>query len=593
MASRYSIEAVFRAIDQFTSPLGKMTRSTKTFTQSLKTDFAKAQRQVGKWGTNIKRYAWIGVAALGAGIAYMAREGVKLASDLYEVQNVVDTTFEGSSKSIDDWSQTAITAFGLSELQAKQFTGTLGAAMKSSGITGDSLNSMSKDLVGLSGDFASFYNLPIEEAFGKIKSGMMGQSKPLKDLGINMSVANLEAFALTEGIKKQYKNMSESEKMILRYNYLMKVSKDAQGDFAKTLKDSLANQQRVLKTKFNQKMANMMQKLIPPLIKLTESFNNWLDTLDTDAIGSFVLSVFNGIKSAINIFVKFFKIIKPFAHIIFTIVAALAAYKAMMIATVIVTKIIKTATLAWNAIKFIWIAATQGMTVAQAIFNGVAMANPIFLVIIAIGILIGLIILIIKNWDKIVIAMKKAWAWIVNLAKSIWENLVNAFKAAIKWIADTGQKFTFILGPLGVFVSILIEIAKQWDVITEKFKSGDILGGILAIGGAILSGILAPIQGFLELVSKIPGVGNLAKGAAEKIQELRFGLTGKKEAEKALSQENISPISPSERSSVIREERNSSGELIIRDETGRAEMSKQDRKSNYKIKLQSSAGGAH
>jgi len=564
MASRYSIEAVFRAIDQFTSPLSKMTRSTKTFTKTLKTDFAKAQRTVNRWGENIKRHAWIGITALAAGIGYFAKEGIELASKLYEVQNVVDTTFNNSSTTIDEWSKKAISAYGLSELQAKQFTGTLGAAMKSSGVLDDQLVLMSTDLVGLAGDFASFYNLPHDEAFGKIKSGMMGQSKPLRDLGINMSVANLEAFALTQGITKQYKAMSESEKMILRYNYLMSVSKDAQGDFAKTLKDSLANQQRVLATKFNQKLADVMKKLIPVLIKLTEGFSNWLDTLDTEAIGNFVLTIFNGFKGLINIFMGFIKILKPFAPIIFSIIGAFMVYKAVLLAAAIV----------------------------QAIMNAVMMANPVGLIIIAIGVLIGLIILIVKHWKIIIAWLKKAWDAIVKTAKAIWDNLVKAFKATVKWIADVGQKFTFFLGPVGFVISALIEVGKQWDNISEKFKGGDILGGILAIGGAILSGLLAPIQGFLELVSKIPGVGDLAKGGAEKIAEIRAALTGEKK-ETAIASTTYTPITPAERSETIREERTSTGELIIRDETGRAEMKKQKGKTGYKIKLQTSSGFVH
>lgn len=557
MASRYSLESVFSLLDKFTAPLSKITRSTKTFSQSFRKDFAKAQRQVRNFGNNIKRHAWIGVTAVAAGFALMAKEGIGLASSLFEVQNVVDTTFDDSSKVIDAWAKKAIEAFGLSELQAKEFTGTLGSALKSSGIEGDALTKMSTDLVGLAGDYASFRNLSIEESFEKIKSGMMGQSKPLRDWGINMSVANLEAFALSQGMKKQFKNMSEAEKMALRYNFIWKASTDAQGDFNKTLQDSLANQQRVVKTKFAQKLANAFQKLIPVLIKVYDGFSKFLDTIDTDAIGDFALSVFNAIKKGVEIFIAFLKIIKPFAPFIVGIIAAFALYKVSLLAA----------------------------AAAQMIMNAVMMANPIGLIIIAIGILIGFIIIIVKHWDDITNAFKKAWDWIVKLSVAIWDNLVNAFKVAIDWISKTGQKFTFILGPIGFLISAFIEIGKNWDKISEKFKGGDILGGILAIGGAILSGLLAPIQGFLELVSKIPGVGDLAKGAAEKIQELRFGLTGKKEEDQKLS-----PVNPYERSSVTREERNSRGELIIRDETGRAELGKQKEKSGYKIQLQHSGG---
>ena len=98
--------------------------------------------------------------------------------------------------------------------------------------------------------FASFYNLSNEEAFEKIRAGISGEAEPLKQLGINMSVANLEAFALSQGINKSYQEMSQAEQMQLRYNYLMSAGADASGDFAKTLDTSLSNQLRVAKNNF-------------------------------------------------------------------------------------------------------------------------------------------------------------------------------------------------------------------------------------------------------------------------------------------------------------------------------------------------------
>lgn len=184
-----------------------------------------------------------GAAAVGAlGAAGVA--SVKLASDLTEVQNVVDVTFGKNADTINTWAKNAATSFGLSELQAKKFNGTMGAMLKSMGLSDDAVLDMSTSMTGLAGDFASFYNLRIEEAFQKIRSGISGETEPLKELGINMSVANLEAYALSQGIDKSYDSMTQAEQAALRYNYLMSVSADAQGDFART-NDSLANQLRI------------------------------------------------------------------------------------------------------------------------------------------------------------------------------------------------------------------------------------------------------------------------------------------------------------------------------------------------------------
>ena len=191
------------------------------------------------------------------------KAAVGVASDLNEVQNVVDTTFgtEGAIR-INEWARNAAEAFGESELQAKQFTSTLGAMFKSMGVGQADMEEMSMSLAGLAGDMASFYNLDPSEAFEKLRSGISGETEPLKQLGINMSVANLEAFAMAEGITKSYQEMTQAEQATLRYQYIMSATADAQGDFADT-SDSLANQQRILQLEIQTLAAEIGQDLMP------------------------------------------------------------------------------------------------------------------------------------------------------------------------------------------------------------------------------------------------------------------------------------------------------------------------------------------
>ena len=198
----------------------------------------------------------------GIGITKLTKDVIGLASDLEEVQNVVDVAFGSSADTINKFAKDAATSFGLSELSAKQFSGTMGAMLKSMGLTGDAVVNMSMDIVGLAGDMASFYNLDHQEAFDKIRSGIAGETEPLKQLGINMSVANLEAYALSQGIKTTYNEMSEAEKVTLRYNYLMSTTADAQGDFTRT-QDSFANQLRIAKLEVQTAGAAIGKELLP------------------------------------------------------------------------------------------------------------------------------------------------------------------------------------------------------------------------------------------------------------------------------------------------------------------------------------------
>lgn len=206
-------------------------------------------------------------------IVEFGKEAVELGSALSEVQNVVDVTFGDASGSIDEFSRNAIKQFGLSELSAKEFSSTIGAMLKSMGDFDQAeLVEMSTTLAGLAGDMASFYNLDAQEAFDKLRSGISGETEPLKQLGINLSVANLEAFALANGIKKSYDKMTEQEKALLRYNYLLNATADAQGDFIRT-QDSWANQTRILAEEFNSLKGTLGQGLINVLNPIVTSIN--------------------------------------------------------------------------------------------------------------------------------------------------------------------------------------------------------------------------------------------------------------------------------------------------------------------------------
>lgn len=220
----------------------------------------------------------ITAAGIGKALLDIGKDAVEAASKLEEVQNVVDVTFGESSKQIDRWAKDAIRQFGLTETQAKQFTSTLGAMMKSSGVSGNEIVKMSTDLSGLAADMASFYNLDFETAFQKIRSGISGETEPLKQLGINMSVVNLEAFAMTQGITKSFQEMSQGEQVMLRYQYIMQATADAQNDFART-SNGFANATRRLESNLD----SLKTKLGGPLM---EGFNRVLGKINevVDAI---------------------------------------------------------------------------------------------------------------------------------------------------------------------------------------------------------------------------------------------------------------------------------------------------------------------
>ena len=217
---------------------------------------------------------------VGQALLEFGKEAIGIASDLQEVQNVVDVTFGSSAGQIQTWADNAGKQFGLTEIQAKRFASTLGAMMKSAGMAGPEIVQMSTDLSGLAADMASFYNLDFETAFQKIRSGLSGETEPLKQLGINMNVANLEAYALSQGITKAFDKMSQSEQIMLRYQYMMSATADAQGDFART-SDSYANSMRTWETNMDTLKAKMGKVFITGLTPVINNLNEIIGKITT------------------------------------------------------------------------------------------------------------------------------------------------------------------------------------------------------------------------------------------------------------------------------------------------------------------------
>lgn len=247
--------------------------------------------------------------------------GIAMASDLEEIQNVVDVTFGNNAKEVNEWAKTSVEAFGLTELQAKKFSSTTGAIINGMGITGKKASEMSKRVAELSGDMASFYNLKHEEAFNKIRAGIIGEAEPLKSLGIVMTETNLSAFALAEGMEKPFKQMSESEKLMVRYNFILEKTSLAHGDFARTA-DSYANSQKTLQNTIDSLGVSFGNGLLPALGTFNTMIGDVLKTLEPilsllgNLIGGVLQSLFNQFKPIIEAFKLIMAVISPIIDIV-------------------------------------------------------------------------------------------------------------------------------------------------------------------------------------------------------------------------------------------------------------------------------------
>lgn len=247
-------------------------------------------------GTLTKVAAMLGSIFAVAKLVQIGNEAVEMASDLQEVQNVVDTAFGDMSYKMEEFANTAIETYGISKLMAKQMGSTFMAMASGMGVVGKEAADMSLSLTALSADMASFYNVSSDVASTALKSIFTGETETLKKFGIVMTETNLQEFAYSQGIQKTIKNMTQAEKVQLRYNYVMAQTSLAQGDFARTA-DSWANQVRVLKERWKEFLNVVGNGLIQVLTPLLQVLNQLVGKL-IDVANAMALAFGFDVKSS-------------------------------------------------------------------------------------------------------------------------------------------------------------------------------------------------------------------------------------------------------------------------------------------------------
>lgn len=263
---------------------GSVIIDTKLNTDGFGKSVSSLKGQFGSLGSAAKKLGGLIAAAFSVKVLVdFGKEAIQLGSDLQEVQNVVDVTFTTMNQQVNEFAKNAAMTAGLSETMAKRYTGTFGAMAKSFGFSEAEAYNMSTALTQLSGDVASFYNLSQDAAYTKLKSVFTGETESLKDLGVVMTQTALDDFALRKGLGKTTSQMSEQEKVALRYQFVVEQLSGASGDFVRT-QDSWANQTKILNLQFEQLKATLGQGLINVLTPVLKTLNTLIGKLQEFAV---------------------------------------------------------------------------------------------------------------------------------------------------------------------------------------------------------------------------------------------------------------------------------------------------------------------
>ena len=210
---------------------------------------------------SFKTVAIAGTAAFGA-IAASSFKLVSMASNLEESQSKVNTVFGASAGVINEFASTSAKSFGITKQAALEATGTFGNLIQAFGIGRGQAADMSTTLIGLAADLASFNNTSIEDAIQALRSGLSGETEPLKKYGVAMNDVRLKQEAMTLGLYDGKGALDITAKTQAAYALILKDTSLAQGDFDRT-SGGFANQMRILKASLSDAATELGTVLLP------------------------------------------------------------------------------------------------------------------------------------------------------------------------------------------------------------------------------------------------------------------------------------------------------------------------------------------
>ena len=446
--------------------VARLRADTTDFTRGLKTaedDTRSFSRRMDSLGKSMMSTGLRISAGITLPLAVLGKVSFDAASDLNESLNKVSVVFGENAEAIKKWSEDAATSMGMSRQAALESAGTFGNLFRALGLSIEPSTKMSKKLVGLAADLASFNNASPEDVLLALRSGLVGEAEPLRKFGVSLSEARVESKAYELGLQNLDGSLSDAAKAQARYAIILEDTKLAQGDFARTA-DGAANKQKILKAQFQDTAAKLGTSLIPifqQVAAVLQKVAEWFTNLDPkwQKVAVYAALAAAAIGPLVTAFGALATVAGIVASPITLIVIAVAAVAAAMV-------------LMWLKWDEIWTWMKDHPAILLVVSILAAPVAALFLII-------GAIKFLYENWSSI-------WPRIQSIAQGAWsviEPIYNALNwgllaigAGAKWMADTAASafdgfiasvqglWRMVDGPLGWLLARLNDIksAAQW-----------------------------------------------------------------------------------------------------------------------------------
>ncbi len=504
MATTLTAATKFTAIDKFSGKVKKMGAASRSFATTAQSSFARARRSVRSVITstntltskifNLRNAAGVLVAGMAVKKLYDMASGIAAAGD-------------EASKSAR---MMGLTAEALQELRyAAERQGVSTKLMDKSFLA---LNKRMGELRAGSGQLYSYLNKTGQKALiNQLKNvkdsqeAFMLLTEKVKETENPMDRAALANAAFSRSGIEMVKMMENGTEGIhsltaeaRKYGFVIS------NEMAKKSEKYIDVQTNMTKTLEGMKML-LGVELMPRIQKISVQLTNWTlknrEFIKTK-IAEYVQKVANVLKFFKNNADKIIGALKIFIGLMLTLKAVNIVARVSLIALTVATTAYNIALGVMGALTgkaSLGIAANKtamisykivlgAVTAAQWLWNAAMSANPIGLIIAGVVALVAVVTIIIKKWNE--------------------------------W----GAALSIFLGPIGIVISMVQSFRRNWEMVKEAFKTEGILAGLKAVGKVILDAMIMPIQQFLGLLAKIPGVGNMIQPAIDKLQQWREGL---------------------------------------------------------------------
>ena len=594
MASRFSVEAQFKAIDSMTKPIGKMQRRINKFTRLSTLRFKKMAQGVAKVGARMGRGIALGTSVAGAAMttailktATLGDEAAKTSRRLgITAETLQELTFAADRQGVSAGVlQSSFTALQKRVGELKSESGSLFSFLKKTGdkafIRQLSLAKDTEEAFVLITERAETIEDPLKKAafaaaaFSRsgiqmisfMEAGQDGIKKLREEARKYGAVISNEAAEQSELFIDSLTNLKSTllgigKTFSTKVIPFLSVAMQRFADFWALNKQIIG----VGMDKFLEFIGKTFKAIKPGVVALfhavTDLFSAFWEAVtsilpkfntESDDLSKGINKLTAVLRFMAEIGVKAFEFITKISPFLKPFLTVLLAYQGFLLAIVLVTK---------------------GWAIVQGILNAILSANPISLIVIAVAALVAGIVLLINNWDMVVAGFRSG----AQKIGSFFSNLLDS-----PVIAAAG----LIFAP---FLAIPALIIKHWEPITALFDD---------LWDDLKTGFSSGIDSLLNLIKPFQGIISSVGGLFEK-----FGITfnGNKdvsgnESEEDVSSESRIANSPQIITSSMQikrsiEERNekASAELLIRDESGRAELTQKNPIGRVKIAMAQSGG---